>query len=267
MNCSVCLSTSDRPQLLNVALLSLLYQRFCDEFEVIVIDDGNIKADAVDSNIIMMDKFSKCGISFRYVQTAKKVGWPIVRNIGIDEAKYDIIIELDDDHYCDSLFIKNITDPFGKLSNIGCVGALMPTPKYLPVEVRNVDNSFIIGDNSCNDQLYLYIDNYLYTSYFLRGVMCFNRNNGIRYRENFSIIGHGAETLFGLEFVLGEFNNYVASNAICFHFQDRDVGGGCWDLPIEEATKLRDQDTAVFNKWLDDIPGARELATKLGVLI
>jgi len=268
MNCSVCINTSDRPRGLNVVLQSLLYQQFDGKFEIVIVDDGTKKAHEVEENTKMFDALLNKGIDFKYIRNIQKSGSARSRNVAIKEAKYDLIIKMDDDHYCDSLFLNRILYPFENMSNVGCVGAIMPVPKYLDPHVLFVDNNFEMGEKKHIDQLCLYNSDVVYhKSKFLVGIMAFNRTTGIRFKDNFSVISHGVEVLFALEFLLNKYDNYVATDAICFHYQNRDTGGGCWVLPFDEATKLRNQDTIVFNKWLDDIPGARDLATKLGVSI
>lgn len=84
---SVVVVTHNRVDLLQRCLGQLIDQTI-SEYEIIVVDDGS-----TDKTPEMMAKYSQ----IRYIRNQTQQGQPVVRNIGIKEARGDIIIFVDSD--------------------------------------------------------------------------------------------------------------------------------------------------------------------------
>lgn len=94
MKLTLIIPTVSRPHLLEKCLESALGQRFSkEEFEVIVVSDGCKDA----STEIVIEKFKKSFPNFKYFKNNRRCGPAAARNLGLSEARGEIIAFTDDD--------------------------------------------------------------------------------------------------------------------------------------------------------------------------
>ncbi|CAN5472769.1 hypothetical protein BH11ACT6_BH11ACT6_42290 [soil metagenome] len=120
---SVVVCTKDRPDQLRDMLASIVDSDY-PEFEILVVDNGP------DSGLTkpVADEFSDRGV--RLVD-APMPGLSVARNIGIENAKYDIIAFTDDDVVVDRRWLPNLARGFAHGADVGCVSGLVPTAELI----------------------------------------------------------------------------------------------------------------------------------------
>lgn len=93
MKVSVVIPTYKRPTYLDRLLQSITRQTFKD-FEVIVIDDNSPN---IQEYYPIVDKYKNIFNEFKFIEKTENRGAPHSRNLGIKEAKYNLIALVDDD--------------------------------------------------------------------------------------------------------------------------------------------------------------------------
>lgn len=111
---SVVIPTHNRPDLLLRALASVYAQTFQD-FEVIVVDDG----DSPTAESVLAEYRQKP--NFRYLETNKNQGAPVARNIGIKEATGEFVAFLDDDDKWEKVKLKRQVEVLETHEEVGAV--------------------------------------------------------------------------------------------------------------------------------------------------
>ena len=110
---SIVICTYDRAEYLQKCLDSMLNQTY-GNFEVIIVNGPS-----TDNTASILKNYP-----FKTVQQIKKSGLSAARNLGIKEAKGDIIAFIDDDGVADKNWIKNLVKRY-KDETIGGVGGII----------------------------------------------------------------------------------------------------------------------------------------------
>jgi glycosyltransferase involved in cell wall biosynthesis len=114
---SVIVVTYNRKNLLKYCLQYLLNQSISD-YEIIVVDDGS------DDGTEKLEELKKV----KYIQLKQRKGQPYVRNVGIKEAKGEIIIFVDSDVMVDYNFVKDHIEVHKKEEKIIVQGVVRHIP-------------------------------------------------------------------------------------------------------------------------------------------
>ncbi|MBT5491202.1 glycosyltransferase family 2 protein [bacterium] len=93
MKVSIVIPTYKRPYYLDRLLLSIQKQIF-KEFEIIIVDDNSPN---LDEYKYIIEKYKNIFNEFKFITKRENKGAPNSRNIGIKEAKYELIALVDDD--------------------------------------------------------------------------------------------------------------------------------------------------------------------------
>ena len=93
MKVSIVIPTYKRPYYLDRLLLSIQKQIF-EEFEIIIVDDNSPN---LDEYKYIIEKYKNIFNEFKFITKSENKGAPNSRNIGIKEAKYELIALVDDD--------------------------------------------------------------------------------------------------------------------------------------------------------------------------
>jgi GT2 family glycosyltransferase len=120
---SVVVCTKDRPGQLRDMLVSILDIDYPD-FEILVVDNG--PASGLTRPVV--DEFTSRGV--RTVD-APVPGLSVARNIGIENARHDIIAFTDDDVVVDHRWLHNLARGFAHGADVGCVSGLVPTAELI----------------------------------------------------------------------------------------------------------------------------------------
>jgi len=254
MFASICINTCDRPGFLWKMLVSLSRQTHRD-FEVVVVDDGNDKC-ASDKRIKEatdeLGKFARVVIH----KNDRVMGLAASRNVAMDIAKSDIVIKLDDDHYCDSSCVEELCRAAESHADAGCIGMLFP---------RVVSNGFVMSDRHAPvfgdwkiDKEWVTQQEKLYSpsvpavvpAKTIRGLMLYRKDPNIRHDERLSAVSHGEDTIFSMEYLRNGYSNYVCTRAVAWHLYAG--SGGCRRWGNEEADRLRKKDAEVWKKYMEE---------------
>lgn len=116
---SIVTLTYNRSEMLDIAIRN--FNRFDypeDKLQWVIIDDSNERHQELNKKLVGRD------IRVKYVQLPKKVSISEKRNIGVNEAKYDIIVHMDDDDYYppESILARVKLLTKYRKSGVGCVG-------------------------------------------------------------------------------------------------------------------------------------------------
>jgi GT2 family glycosyltransferase len=120
---SIVICTRDRPDHLEKVLASL-YGLDYPEFEVVVVDNNpasGLTAPAVEPCI---------GLPVRVIP-APRQGLSIARNVGIQNARYDLVAFTDDDVVLDRRWLTNLAQGFAMDERVACVCGMVPTSELL----------------------------------------------------------------------------------------------------------------------------------------
>lgn len=120
---SVMVCTRDRPEHLRKMLASLDSLDY-PEFEVVVVD--NNPASGLTPPVVA----ASAGPMIRLVDAAAP-GLSVARNVGLREARYDIVAFTDDDVVLDHRWLSNIAVGFARDSQVACVCGMVPTSELL----------------------------------------------------------------------------------------------------------------------------------------
>jgi GT2 family glycosyltransferase len=120
---SVVVCTKDRPDQLRDMLASIVDAPY-PEFEILVVDNG--PASGLTKPVV--DEFADHGV--RLVE-APMPGLSVARNIGIENARYDLIAFTDDDVVVDHRWLGNLARGFARGDDVGCVSGLVPTAELI----------------------------------------------------------------------------------------------------------------------------------------
>jgi len=118
---SVIIPTYNRKEELKKLLISLERQTYPREnFEIIVVDDAS--TDGTES--LIREMMSKFGGHLHYISMPERNDSPIVRNIGAEETRGEILTFIDSDAVANPDFLKNIVKKFNSDKNkrIGAIG-------------------------------------------------------------------------------------------------------------------------------------------------
>lgn len=128
MQISIVIPTYNRVRELEDCLGSIIFQTIAP-YEIIIVDDS------IDNNIknlidIKNDVFQKKKISLHYIKNNKERSLTIARNIGVQFAKGDIILFLDDDVILERNYIEEIIKIYKTKSEaLGVQGHITNLPK------------------------------------------------------------------------------------------------------------------------------------------
>lgn len=116
MKASVIVPSWNGKKLLEICLPSLIRQTFKD-FEVIVVDNGS-----VDGSVeYVKDNFPK----FRLIELSQNLGFAPAVNIGINKAKGEYLILINNDTEVDTRCVEYLIRAAGEKKEVGMVGAKM----------------------------------------------------------------------------------------------------------------------------------------------
>jgi glycosyltransferase involved in cell wall biosynthesis len=120
---SIILATYNRPRDLSVTLSSVLKQSI-KPFEILVIDDGDLQSPPLRT------QFLRSGIGYTYIKKpAAQRGLTRSRNIGIEQARGDLIFFLDDDVYLFEDFLETCLYVYAAMPDIAGLGGVEIKPK------------------------------------------------------------------------------------------------------------------------------------------
>ncbi|MHA2052754.1 MAG: glycosyltransferase [Candidatus Hodarchaeales archaeon] len=126
---SVIISVYNRASEIHQCLDALANQTYPDELlEIIVVDDYS-----TDNLKSVVGKYKK----IRYVLNDLEFCLPAARNKGVQNAKGEIIIFLDDDSVIEPDYVRNIVKVFQKHENVGGV-----TGKHMNVQIQGIKKGF-----------------------------------------------------------------------------------------------------------------------------
>lgn len=260
---SVYVLTKDRPESLSVLLLSLAKQVYTGDLEVVIVDDG--QKSCLDHPVIneQMSMFN----DISYIKNDKPLGMAKSRNVGIKACKHDLLIKMDDDHYCDADMVGCLTaarevaaDQVGE-EKVGCMGTVFPfvtkrrtvvkpTPKQLgTVKMKETEAGlqFIFMPDHEYGQLDLIVGtNCIIPATVLRGIYMHDREQ--LFDESLSMVSHTEETRHSWSVFCSGKQNYVVPAAVCWHLHDD--SGGVRSFTPQEADRQRQQDQATLNDYM-----------------
>lgn len=111
-NASIIVATHNRSGLLKRVLNALLTQSFSAKYEIIVVNDGS-----TDNTASVLSGFD----DVKKINLEKCVGPATARNTAMKEARYSVIVVMDDDCIPERDWLKNLVGGFGK--NVGVVSS------------------------------------------------------------------------------------------------------------------------------------------------
>lgn len=133
---TVVVPTYNRPDYLRSCLESLAHQTMPPgDYEVVVVDDGS----APPAEEVVRSRLSGTEVAWRYVR-ANHRGPAAARNLGIKQAKGEIVAFIDDDCVADRLWLHGLLAPFSD-PRVGAVeGAVLPMGEPQPFDrfVQNI---------------------------------------------------------------------------------------------------------------------------------
>jgi glycosyltransferase involved in cell wall biosynthesis len=226
-------------------------------FELIIVDDGVKFDSSKDVNIdrIIRTLGDKYSIKHKYIKNSSRQGLAVSRNIASDNASEDIVIKLDDDHFCDSRFIEHLVNTFEVKLDAGCVGSVFPFVRDgisvcpLPCELfGDLGNDPKWEDKQL--RCYPSWSDDIVDAITVRGIMAYRKDEKIRHNEELTEISHREDTIFSLEYLNHEYKNYVNVRAIAYHLYAND--GGCRSFKPEVADQQRKKDERIYNNYLQE---------------
>jgi glycosyltransferase involved in cell wall biosynthesis len=143
---SVVVCTRDHPEALRSALESLTCVDY-PTFEVIVVDNNprsGLTPPAVDA-------LAAAGIPVRVVDAFGQ-GLSIARNVGINDARHEIVAFIDDDVVVDRLWLKNLAYGFAQGEAVACVCGMAATAELVTPAQSYFDRR--VGWASCRPAVY-----------------------------------------------------------------------------------------------------------------
>ncbi|MGJ0363457.1 glycosyltransferase [Aliarcobacter cryaerophilus] len=185
MKISVIISTHNRPELLEKAIISLANQSISMESYEILIGDSNstIKAKYIVDKIKILFPL----LNIRYIYNAQNGGWTSTRHKLISMAKYEVCVIGDDDFEAESDYLEGVLDIFQSFTDIGIVEGRM-LPKYNQNPPDFVDDLWTLTDYGKILTDYTLLDfgteiqeitaNYAFGSNFAFKKSVFNMSNG-----------------------------------------------------------------------------------------
>jgi len=225
------------------------------DFEVVVVDDGTTDSREDERVVRAVNILNAVGVSVNYVKNSTQLGLAGSRNIARDVARSDVIIKIDDDHYCDSDFVRQLTNSFSGRPKAGCIGSLFPLvqdgigiPEHCPQRFG------VLTDKWENQQLCLYAADSptIVPADTVRGIMAYRRVPTIRHDERLSKISHREDTIFSIQYLRDGYSNFVNTRAIAYHLYAKK--GGCRSFGAEEAAKQRAADERIYRAFLEVQP-------------
>lgn len=251
---SVCINACDRPGMLWKTMNSLANQTMLD-FEVVIVDDGTVDSREDERIGRAINILRAVGIPVNYAKNSTQVGLARSRNIARDMSRTDIVIKLDDDHYCDSDFVKQLVSSYAGRPKAGCIGSLFPLIHDGIGVTEHCPQRFgVLTDKWENQQLRLYAADSptLVPADTVRGIMAYRRVPDIRHDERLSKISHREDTIFSIEYLRKGYFNFVNTRAVAYHLYAKK--GGCRSFTAEEAAKQREADEKLYRAFLDAQP-------------
>jgi GT2 family glycosyltransferase len=269
---SVYILTKDRPDSLAVCLFSLLKQVYSGDIEIIIVDDGNkscLDSPIINEQISMFKDISD-------IKNNIPIGMAKSRNVGIKAAKHDLLIKMDDDHYCDADMVGCLMAARGVIASqtgedkVGCLGTyfpfitkrrtvVRPTPKQIgTVKIEGPEDNpkFTLMPDHEYGQLDLVVGtNCVIPATVLRGVYMHDKEQ--LFDESLSMVSHTEETRHSWAVYCSGKQNWAVPAAVCWHMHD-DTGGVRSFTP-QEADRQRKLDEVTLNpymveKWKNRIP-------------
>ena len=242
--------TRNRPRYLPVLLWSLAKQTFAD-FRIVLVNDGDVLDDLSIELLSSMNSI--------VITNDLQLGIPKSRNVALDVSDAEYIFRVDDDHYVDADCLARLVESIQSQSDIGAVGCVMPFITQGPpvvglpilksqlVDLLTLD----ISKEAEFDQLRLYLSDRLIPTDCLRG--CFIHKNipSLRYIEDFSMIGHGEETLFSILFTQLGLSNFINPRAVAMHLYA--PNGGCRSIENSKAIEMREEDSKTLLSILNEL--------------
>ena len=145
MQVSVIIPTYNRVDDLSACLKSVGRQTSLPK-EVIIVDDSDTSE--VQQYIeYLQDEFTKISVSLKYIRNTAGKSLTIARNVGIQNAKGNIILFLDDDVILDTDYIKGILTIYAQIPSVmGVQGLIKNIPKTNCI-VSLYNRFFYLGHN------------------------------------------------------------------------------------------------------------------------
>jgi glycosyltransferase involved in cell wall biosynthesis len=225
------------------------------DYELVLVDDG-IKEDCSKNEDVaktLLCLSTDHGLDVKYIKNDRKLGLAVSRNVASDAASGDIIIKIDDDHFCDSNFVKELKNSYDPSAKTGCVGAVFPLIKD-GIHLTN-QNFELLGDFNNdegweNRQLVCYPawHKTLVPALTVRGIMAYKKVPDIRHREDLTFVSHREDTIFSMEYVNKGYQNFINTKAIAYHLY---AGvGGCRSFSSGDANVQRRKDELIFQAYV-----------------
>lgn len=145
MQVSVIIPTYNRVDDLSACLESISRQTGLPK-EVIIVDDSDTSGvqHYIES---LQDEFTNIGVPLRYIRNSAGKSLTIARNVGIQNAKSDIILFLDDDVVLETYYIKELLSIYVQIpSAMGVQGLITHLPKTNSI-VSLLNKFFYLGHN------------------------------------------------------------------------------------------------------------------------
>jgi len=224
------------------------------EFSVVIVDDGEL--DITQHNLCVSGIAQlREKVDVVIHRTSGRLGLAKCRNIASDLSPSNIVMKMDDDHFCDSNFVSLMNDSFKDHPEAGCIGCVFPFVRSGISVTDSIPEKFGIlsesGWEEQQQQLYPGYDNNVIEAFSVRGIMGYRKVPEIRHNENLSKISHREDTIFSLEYISHGFKNYVNIRAIAYHLYS--TVGGCRSFDSDETYKQRQADEEIYRQFLADM--------------
>ena len=186
---SVVLCTRDRPERLRTALESLLRLNYSD-YEVVVVD--NNPASGLTRAVVESIVHPR----LRMVD-APRPGLSAARNVGIRQARNEIVAFTDDDVVVDPDWLAGIADGFSARERVGCVSGMVPSAEVASSAQSYFDRR-VSWARSCEREVFSFCDQRPDEPLFPFQVARFGTGANFAIRRRLAIRLGGFDEAFGI---------------------------------------------------------------------
>jgi glycosyltransferase involved in cell wall biosynthesis len=264
---SVCVPTRDRPQSLRFLLYSLMKQLGHPAFEVVVVDDGSYLDYSSDSVLdSLQEELRRAGAPVRWIKNEQVVGMAASRNLAMEAARYDWILKMDDDHYCDADLLYRLAETASKEiqrgGNPGCIGTIFPFVRQRKITAFQdaVDVAprppgragLYLSETGRASKDHEFVQLLPTTpsaqpipAQLLRGVYL-HRKGPVQFDPSLSQVSHTEDTRFSWAMYCAGYDNWIEPRAMCMHLQCPEGGAR-----FPDADDQRRQDLKTLKTYMD----------------